>query len=287
MESWDEIRRWRRARRDELIGCREALAQRERRNLQARIIGLLETHFPELAGGLVGFYWPIRSEIGLHALIRRLVEQGAGAALPVVVEKGEPLQFHAWRPGDRLERGFWNIPVPAEQRAVRPTVLLVPLVGFDGEGYRLGYGGGYYDRTLATMTPRPRAIGVGYELGRLESIHPQPHDIPMDAIVTEAGVAQTPARQVGTPGRASAPAWDEDPNSTGSFASPPCFMHELGPAYLGLEPDRRAEPEGPGSDEGEGDDHGDAGTRQRSRTRTETAAERAGRPPARAERRRS
>ena len=245
VETWDEIRRWRRERRDELIGRREALPQGERQELQARIIDLLQTRFPELERGLIGFYWPIRSEIGLHALIRRLVARGAGAALPAVVEKGAPLEFRAWRPGDRLERGFWNIPVPAERRVVGPTVLLVPLVGFDQDGYRLGYGGGYYDRTLAAITPRPRAIGVGYELGRLETIHPQPHDMPMDAIVTEAGVFEAPARQVGTPGGAALPEWDEDPNSTGSFASPPCFMHELDPSWLGLDPDRPATPEGP------------------------------------------
>jgi 5,10-methenyltetrahydrofolate synthetase len=199
VESWDEIRRWRRARRDELIGARQALPQSARQDLQARVIALLDAHFPELSRGLIGFYWPIRGEIGLHGLIRRLVEEGAGAALPAVVEKGRPLAFFAWRPGDRLERGFWNIPVPAERLPVRPTVLLVPLVGFDAQGYRLGYGGGYYDRTLAAMTPRARAIGVGYELGRLETIHPQPHDVPMDAIVTEAGVFETPARRDAEP----------------------------------------------------------------------------------------
>jgi 5-formyltetrahydrofolate cyclo-ligase len=247
VDSWDEIRRWRRERRDELIGRREALPQRERQALQAGIVELLETRFPELAGGLVGFYWPIRSEIGLHALIRRLVEQGAGAALPAVIEKGAPLEFRAWRPGDRLERGFWNIPVPAERRVVRPTVLLVPLVGFDRQGYRLGYGGGYYDRTLAAMTPRPHAIGVGYELGRLATIHPQPHDVPMDAIVTEAGVFEAPARRIGPPGGAALPEWDEDPNSTGSFASPPCFMHELDPSRLGLDPNRPRDPDRTGA----------------------------------------
>jgi 5-formyltetrahydrofolate cyclo-ligase len=266
LETSDEIRRWRRARREKLIGARQALPQRERQELQARIIGLLETRFPELADGLIGLYWPIRGEIGLHALIRRLVEQGAGAALPVVVEQGRPLEFRAWRPGDRLERGFWNIPVPAERRVVQPTVLLVPLVGFDPQGYRLGYGGGYYDRTLAAMTPRPRAIGVGYELGRLETIHPQPHDIPMDAIVTEAGVVETPARRVGTSGGVSPPDWDEDPNSTGSFASPPCFMHELDPAYLGLEPDRPADSDGLESrDDGGSADEADAPAREMNR----------------------
>jgi 5-formyltetrahydrofolate cyclo-ligase len=187
--SWDEIRRWRREQRARLIARRKAIPQDERRRLQPPVLELVEQHFPELANALVGFYWPIRGEIGLHGLVRRLVEQGARAALPVVVEKGQPLEFRAWRPGAPLERGVWNIPVPATREVVRPTALLVPLVGFDAKGYRLGYGGGYYDRTLAGLSPKPLAIGIGYELGRLLTIHPQPHDIPMDAIVTETGVA--------------------------------------------------------------------------------------------------
>src|SRR3546814_7461577 len=76
--------------------------------------------------------------------------QGAEAALPVVVEKGQPLECWAWRPRMKLGRGIWNIPIPDKRDVVRPTALLVPLVGFDAAGYRLGYGGGYYDRTLAT-----------------------------------------------------------------------------------------------------------------------------------------
>jgi 5-formyltetrahydrofolate cyclo-ligase len=187
--SWDEIRRWRREQRASLIARRQAIPQDERRRLQPLILDLVEQRFPELAHALVGFYWPIRGEIGLHGLVRRLVEQGARAALPVVVEKGQPLEFRAWRPGAPLERGVWNIPIPATREVVHPTALLVPLVGFDAQGYRLGYGGGYYDRTLAAISPKPLAIGIGYELGRLATIHPQPHDIPMDAIVTEAGVA--------------------------------------------------------------------------------------------------
>lgn len=196
MRSWDEVRRWRREQRTELIARRQAIAQAERQRLQPHITSLLEAHFPELARALIGFYWPIRGEIGLHPFIRRLVAKGAGAALPVVVEKGRPLAFWAWRPGDRLERGVWNIPIPAERCVVRPTALLVPLVGFDGQGYRLGYGGGYYDRTLAAMHPKPLTIGIGYEIGRLETIHPQPHDVPLDAIVTEAGVLHARTRSV-------------------------------------------------------------------------------------------
>jgi 5-formyltetrahydrofolate cyclo-ligase len=226
MLSWDQIRRWRRERRAALIAERQAMSQQERQRLQPLIIGALSESFPELMRGVVGFYWPFRGEIGLHQLIRQLIDAGASAALPAVADRTGPLEFRAWRPGAPLERGVWDIPVPAERKVVRPTILLAPLVGFDEEGYRLGYGGGYYDRTLAAMSPRPMAIGVGYELGRLPTIHPQPHDVPLDAIVTEARVQRferDPAwssQTIASPG--------EDPNvETVSYSSPPCFMHEL------------------------------------------------------------
>ena len=248
MQSWDEIRRWRREQRASLIARRRAMAQDERRRLQPLILDLVERHFPELPQALVGFYWPFRGELGIHPLIRRLLERGARAALPVVVGKARPLEFWTWRPGAPLRRGVWDIPIPAERQVVEPSALLVPLVGFDRAGYRLGYGGGYFDRTLAAMDPKPLAIGLGYELGRLETIHPQPHDVPMDAIVTEAGVARFGAdrRPESAPPFATI---DEDPNSRASYASPPCFMHELDPSYLGLTPDR----ENGSADEGAAD----------------------------------
>ena len=93
-----------------------------------------------------------------------------------------------WQPQMKLVRGIWNIPIPSERNPVQPTVLLVPLLGFDPAGYRLGYGGGYYDRTLATFAQKPLSIGIGYELGRLKTIYPQPHDVSMDGVVTESGV---------------------------------------------------------------------------------------------------
>ena len=239
MESWDEVRRWRGERRTELIARRQAIPQDQRRRLQPLILDLVEPHFPALPNALLGFYWPFRGEIGLHPLVRRLIERGARAAFPVVVEKGQPLEFWAWRPGTRLRRGVWDIPLPVERQIVRPTALLVPLVGFDRRGYRLGYGGGYYDRTLAALDPKPLAIGIGYELGRLDTIHPQPHDVPMDAIVTEAGLVRShsdrDARQCHPAPFADV---DEDPNSRATYASPPCFMHELEPSHLGLTPDR-------------------------------------------------
>jgi 5-formyltetrahydrofolate cyclo-ligase len=229
MESWDEIRAWRRERRASLIGKRQALSQVERQRFQPRITGLLTEGFPELRSGVIGFYWPIRGEIGLAPLMRELIQAGAYAALPVVIEKGQPLEFRAWRPGAPLERGVWNIPIPAARQVVSPTALLVPLVGFDEQGYRLGYGGGYYDRTIVARDPKPLAIGVGYEFQRLSTIFPQPHDVPMDAIVTDAGVRrfERPPASSGTP-RPAVASPDEDPNvETVGYSSPPCFMHEI------------------------------------------------------------
>ena len=88
-------------------------------------------------------------------------------------------------PGQAMRSGFWNIPVPTQRDVVLPDLMLAPLVGFDQGNYRLGYGGGYFDRTLASRDPRPIVIGVGYDFGALETIFPQPHDIPMHAILTE------------------------------------------------------------------------------------------------------
>jgi hypothetical protein len=87
-----------------------------------------------------------------------------------------------------MSNGIFNIPVPVDTMEINPNALLIPLIGFDEHGYRLGYGGGYYDRTLASMSPQPLKIGVAFEIGRISSIVPQPHDIPMDFIVTETGV---------------------------------------------------------------------------------------------------
>jgi 5-formyltetrahydrofolate cyclo-ligase len=263
MESWEAIRSWRRSMRTDLRARRMAAPRSEREHIGSVLTDLLWDRFRELRDGCIGFYWPFNGEADLRGLVGDALALGAEAALPVVVEKQQPLEFRAWRPGTKLERGIWNIPIPAERNLVKPTVLLVPLVGFDRAGYRLGYGGGYYDRTLASMNPRPLTIGVGYELGRLETIYPQPHDIPLDAIVTEAGYARhrwrgLPLSGAGhsddvaghagpTPGHATgrragavegaSPAGDEcdaeDEAEGSSYASPPCFMHELDPSYLG------------------------------------------------------
>ena len=93
-----------------------------------------------------------------------------------------------------MEPGFWNIPVPVGTPEVTPDIVLAPVVGFDPACFRLGYGGGYFDRTLAALDPHPLAIGVGLAGSRIATIYPQPHDIPMAAIVTEEGTLRRDAR---------------------------------------------------------------------------------------------
>jgi 5-formyltetrahydrofolate cyclo-ligase len=96
--------------------------------------------------------------------------------------------FREWTPQTKMAAGVYDIPIPIESAEVVPNIALIPLAGFDDAGYRLGYGGGFFDRTLAVLAPRPLAIGVGFELARVPTIYPQPHDIPLDYVVTELGI---------------------------------------------------------------------------------------------------
>jgi len=170
--------------RPKLIDRRLALPGVERAAESGRITARLKGLLADPAGGVIGFYWPIRGEYDPRALMRELHAAGVRLALPVVVGKAQPLIFRPWHPGAKMARGVWDIPVPAGGDQVEPATLVVPLVGFDAESYRLGYGGGFYDRTIAAMALRPRTIGVGFACGRLSTIHPQPYDMRMDLIVT-------------------------------------------------------------------------------------------------------
>jgi 5-formyltetrahydrofolate cyclo-ligase len=184
---FDDVKRWRRGERERLLALRQGLPPDQRRLLGERIAAELRSVIAERPG-VLGVYWPFRAEFDPRPLIDRAVAEGRGVALPVVVDKKGPLEYRAWRPGEPLVDGVWNIPVPEKRQIVTPAAVLAPLVGFDRAGYRLGYGGGYFDRTLAALSPRPVAIGVGFEFQAIDTIHPQPFDVPMDIIVTEAGV---------------------------------------------------------------------------------------------------
>ena len=184
-DAWSDVSRWRRAERRRLIEVRLALPQDERRLRSERIAAALDAAVGRASGRIVGTYWPFRGEPDLRNWGIRVVERGGRLALPVVIQKGWPLEYRIWSPGDPLERGVWNIHVPARGPAVQPDIVVAPVVGFDEAGHRLGYGGGFFDRTLAAMPRRPLKVGVGYALARIATIYPQPHDIPMDVIVTD------------------------------------------------------------------------------------------------------
>ena len=180
-----EVIAWRKEKRTALIEARMAMPGTDHTTADAAIARRLDTCFAAIDPCLVGAYWPFRREFGVLNFLDRLIARGFRVALPVVVGKGQPLAFRPWTRATKLASGVYDIPYPAEGEAVQPQVLIVPLVGFDDDGYRLGYGGGFYDRTLEASSPRPFCLGVGFELGHLASIHPLPHDIPMNAIATE------------------------------------------------------------------------------------------------------
>lgn len=182
-----EVKIWRRSERERLIAWRIAVAPEQRRQWGAVIEVALRELLADIAGPL-GVYWPFRAEFDPRRLVDWAIAGGRTVALPVVVDKKGPLEYRAWRPGEPLTDGVWGIPVPERRVLVTPATVLAPLVGFDAQCYRLGYGGGYFDRTLAVLSPPASAIGVGFEAQRIETIHPQAFDIAMDLIVTENGV---------------------------------------------------------------------------------------------------
>jgi 5-formyltetrahydrofolate cyclo-ligase len=182
----DAVKLWRRGERERLLALRQGLPADQRRGWGGRIDAGLRIVLADLPG-VLGVYWPFRAEFDPRKLIDWAVAAGRVIALPVVVDKKGPLEYRAWRPGEPLVDGVWNIPVPERGAVVTPDAVLAPLVGFDRACYRLGYGGGYFDRTLAALVPRPLAIGIGFAIQELETIHPQPFDVAMDLIVTETG----------------------------------------------------------------------------------------------------
>jgi 5,10-methenyltetrahydrofolate synthetase len=133
---------------------------------------------------LLAVYWPLSGEPDLLETYRQLAAEGAALALPVVVQRHAPLAFAAWTPGEAMDTDLTGIAVPHARRMVeRPPALLVPCLGFNEHGYRLGYGGGFYDRTLGAGI-RPATLGIAYACLAAE-FPADVHDVPLDLIVTE------------------------------------------------------------------------------------------------------
>lgn len=184
-DNWPEVAGWRKVERARLIDQRLTVGADERKARSERIASALDLAIGKVGGRLISVYWPFRGEPDLRNWAVSVIARGGRIALPVVIRKAWPLEFRGWSPGDPLERGVWNILVPAHGPAVQPDVVIAPVVGFDAANYRLGYGGGFFDRTLAATPKRPLAIGIGYAESRIRTIYPQAHDIPMDAVVTD------------------------------------------------------------------------------------------------------
>lgn len=190
----EDVARWRKAERARLRAERGGLSVAERQAVSAALCEALATflreRFGDLRGRVLSGYWPIKGEPDLRPVLEALHRQGVRVALPLVEVKQAPLVFRRWTPETRLVRGDWNIPVPPpEAEVVVPEIALAPVMGWTRDAYRLGYGGGYFDRTLAALSPRPFTIGIGFQSARLETIFPQPHDIRLDVILTETGLA--------------------------------------------------------------------------------------------------
>jgi 5,10-methenyltetrahydrofolate synthetase len=178
-----DVVRWRKAERERLIAARLGLSVEYRTRQTEAVASHLDRLIPLTPATIVSVYWPIRAEPDLRPWMRVKAENGVRVALPVALALGQPLVFREWRPGSPLARGLWKIPYPADGVDVVPTVVLAPVVGFDPACYRLGYGGGFFDRTLAHMAGAPLVIGIGYPDALIKTIFPQPHDIPMTWIV--------------------------------------------------------------------------------------------------------
>jgi 5,10-methenyltetrahydrofolate synthetase len=174
--------------RRQLQAERQALHDRHQRSvhlqevLRVWLVGRAETS--------IGAYWPIKGEFdALPALYRwSEAEGGRRIGLPVIERQTQHLRFHVWYPGCPMEEDAYGIPKPKDTEAFAPQLLLVPCVGFGKGGLRLGYGGGFYDRTLATLVPRPVTVGLAYAHAFVPWLEAEPHDVPLDAILTEDGL---------------------------------------------------------------------------------------------------
>ncbi len=184
----EDLKAWRKAMRAQLVERRSSIAPVERAAWNETITTALIAGFGIPDEAVIGFCWPYKGEFDARHAVRHWREHGAVAALPEVVANRTPLQFRVWKPGVAMRAGVYDIPVPDGTEIVAPDIAVVPMNGYDQRGYRLGYGGGFFDRTLAAHERRIVAIGVAYGVLRLDTIHPQPHDIPMDFVVTEAGI---------------------------------------------------------------------------------------------------
>jgi 5,10-methenyltetrahydrofolate synthetase len=195
--------------REHSLAKRAAMDEHERAQYAARICAALAGLLADIGPRRLGFCWPFRGEVDVRETVGAWLAQDASrqAGLPVVIAPRMAMAFRRWAPGAPMIDDAYGIAIPARDERLQPDCLLLPLVAFDDAGHRLGYGAGYFDRTIAALAAagqRPSVIGIGFECLRCPTIHPQPHDAPLDWLITEAGVF----RRQGTKMTPSSPATD-------------------------------------------------------------------------------
>ncbi|WP_148264907.1 5-formyltetrahydrofolate cyclo-ligase [Collimonas fungivorans] len=171
-----------------LLATRQAIDPAHRRNWDAelgkRVIAWASGWGLAYPDGTLGVYWPIRGEPDLQPAYAELTARGMRLALPVVIDVDSPLRFVGWSPGEAMVKDGFGVAIPASYVTVIPQALLIPCVGFNRNKIRLGYGGGFYDRTLAPLA-RPQTVGIAYSCA-LAEFDGAAHDIALDAVITEA-----------------------------------------------------------------------------------------------------
>jgi len=189
MQSEQDARAARKAQRLALIQARVDMPAAARAAADGALAEHLGTLLARLAPGSIGFCWPYRAEFDMRAVVANWLaaDTRRWAALPVVGATGTPMRWRRWDPALEMPLDRYGIPFPGDGPDLHPDLLVIPCNGFDARGYRIGYGAGHFDRTLAAMQPRPLAVGLGYELARLADTQPQAHDLPMDWLVSEGG----------------------------------------------------------------------------------------------------
>lgn len=180
--------------RQTLLAARRALPAEQVAAWSQQVVEHLLRVFPQPPGKSIAFCFPIQNEPDTRAAAAIWRSQGATTLLPVVLAPHAPLVFREWTADTPLVPDRYGIPTPSEGADIVPDVVIMALNAFDAAGYRLGYGGGFFDRTLAVLQPRPLALGVGFEMGRVERIQPESHDAPVDWVFTELGAWSSKTR---------------------------------------------------------------------------------------------
>jgi 5,10-methenyltetrahydrofolate synthetase len=175
--------------RRQLQAERQSLIDRHMRAMQLQEV--LRVWLVSRQETAIGAYWPIKGEFDALPALYRWTESDEPrfVGLPVIDRSTKRLAFHLWYPGCEMEDDAYGIPKPKGTPAFAPELLLVPCVGYGPKGVRLGYGGGFYDRTLATLQPRPVTVGLAFSHGFVPWLEAEAHDVPLDAILTDEGVA--------------------------------------------------------------------------------------------------